>query len=113
MIAPDIDIGIAHIIVEIIEYMPNSVVSKTILNKSTGHVSVMSFDTGEGLLEKTSPFDTFAQVIDGKAEIVIEGVSHLLNTGQGMVIPAHRSNIINANERFKMIMTVIKSGYEN
>lgn len=113
MIAPDIDIGIAHIIVEIIEYIPNSVVSKTILNKSTGHVSVMSFDTGEGLLEKTSPFDTFAQVIDGKAEIVIEGVSHLLNTGQGMVIPAHRSNIINANERFKMIMTVIKSGYEN
>ena len=113
MKAPDIDIGIAHIIVEIIEYIPNSVVSKTILNKSTGHVSVMSFDTGEGLLEKTSPFDTFAQVIDGKAEIVIEGVSHLLNTGQGMVIPAHRSNIINANERFKMIMTVIKSGYEN
>ena len=113
MKAPDIDIGIAHIIVEIIEYIPNSVVSKTILNKSTGHVSVMSFDLGEGLLEKTSPFDTFAQVIDGKAEIVIEGVSHLLNTGQGMVIPAHRSNIINANERFKMIMTVIKSGYEN
>ena len=73
----------------------------------------MSFDSGEGLLEKTSPFDTFAQVIDGKAEIVIEGVSHSLNTGQGMVIPAHRSNIINANERFKMIITVIKSGYEN
>lgn len=109
----DIDPGIAHIIVEIIEYIPNSVVSKTILNKSTGHVSVMSFDSGEGLLEKTSPFDTFAQVIDGKAEIVIEGVSHSLNTGQGMVIPAHRSNIINANERFKMIITVIKSGYEN
>ena len=113
MKAPDIEIGMAHIIVEIIEYIPNSVVSKTIINKSTGNVSVMSFDSGEGLLEKTSPFDTFAQVIDGKAEIVIEGVSHFLNTGQGMVIPAHRSNVINANERFKMIMTVIKSGYEN
>lgn len=113
MKASDVETGRAHIIVEIIEYIPNSVVSKTILNKSTGHVSVMSFDTGEGLLEKTSPFDTFAQVIDGKAEIVIEGVSHSLNTGQGMVIPAHRSNVINANERFKMIMTVIKSGFEN
>jgi len=113
MKAPDIEIGTAHIIVEIIEYIPNSVVSKTIINKSTGNVSVMSFDSGEGLLEKTSPFDTFAQVIDGKAEIVIEGVSHFLNTGQGMVIPAHRSNVINANERFKMILTVIKSGYEN
>ena len=113
MKAPDIEIGTAHIIVEIIEYMPNSVVSKTIINKSTGNVSVMSFDSGEVLLEKTSPFDTFAQVIDGRAEIVIEGVSHSLNTGQGMVIPAHRSNVINANERFKMILTVIKSGYEN
>ena len=108
----EIEIEKAHIIVEIIEYRPNSVVSRTILNKSTGHVSVMSFDMGEGLLEKISPFDTFAQVIDGQAEIVIEGTSHLLSTGQGMIIPAHRSNRVNANERFKMILTVIKSGYE-
>ncbi|GAA4330560.1 cupin domain-containing protein [Flaviaesturariibacter amylovorans] len=109
----DILPGVAHIIVEIIEYMPNSIVSKTILNKSTGHVSVMSFDSGEGLLEKISPFDTFAQVIDGTAEIMIEGVAHQLSTGQGIVIPAHRSNVINARERFKMIMTVIRSGMEN
>jgi quercetin dioxygenase-like cupin family protein len=108
----EIESNVVHIVVEIIEYVPNSIVSKTILNKSTGHVSVMSFDSGEGLLEKTSPFDTFAQVIDGKAEIVIEGKRFLLDTGQGMVIPAHRSNVINANERFKMVMTVIKSGYE-
>jgi quercetin dioxygenase-like cupin family protein len=113
MKASDVAAGVAHIIVEIIEYIPNSIVSKTILNKSNGHVSVMSFDSGEGLLEKTSPFDTFAQVIDGKAEIIIDGEPHALSTGQGMVIPAHRSNIINANERFKMILTVIKSGYEN
>jgi quercetin dioxygenase-like cupin family protein len=108
----EIESNVVHIVVEIIEYVPNSIVSKTILNKSTGHVSVMSFDSGEGLLEKTSPFDTFAQVIDGKAEIVIEGKRFLLDTGQGMIIPAHRSNVINANERFKMVMTVIKSGYE-
>ena len=109
----DIQPGKAHIVVEIIEYMPNSIVSRTILNKSTGHVSVMSFDSGEGLLEKISPFDTFAQIIEGNAEIVIEGKTHLLATGQGIVIPAHRSNIINAKERFKMILTVIKSGFEN
>ncbi|RYZ47830.1 MAG: cupin [Sphingobacteriales bacterium] len=109
----DVSIGVAHIIVEIIEYVPNSIVSKTILNKSTGHVSVMSFDSGEGLLEKISPFDTFAQVIEGTAEIVIDGVKHQLKTGQGIIIPAHRSNIINANERFKMVMTVIRSGMEN
>ena len=100
------------IIVEIIEYVPNAVVSKTIIKKSTGNISVMSFDTGEGLTEKTSPFDTFAQIIDGRAEIVIDGVSHLLEVGQGIVLPAHLPNIFRANERFKMIITVIKSGYE-
>ena len=102
----------AQITVEIIEYMPNSVVSKTIIKKSTGNISIMSFDTGEGLTEKTSPFDTFAQIIDGKAEIVIDGKSILLNTGQSIIIPAHKPNLIKGNERFKMILTVIKSGYE-
>ena len=100
------------IIVEIIEYVPNAVLSKTIIKKSTGNISIMSFDTGEGLTEKTSPFDTFAQIIDGKAEIVIDGVSHLLEVGQGIVLPAHLPNIFRANERFKMILTIIKSGYE-
>lgn len=109
----DIAIGVAHIIVEIIEYVPNSVLSKTIFNKSTGHISVMSFESGEGLLEKISPFDIFAQIIDGKAEIVMDGISHLLKTGEAIIIPAHRRNLINAKERFKLIMTVIKSGYEN
>jgi quercetin dioxygenase-like cupin family protein len=102
----------AHITVEIIEYIPNSVVIKTILKKTTGNVSVMSFDSGEGLGEKTTPFDTFVQIIDGKAEIVIDGVSNLLLTGQSIVIPAHAPNYVNPNGRFKMIQTVIKSGYE-
>lgn len=100
------------ITVEIIEYITNSVVIKTILKKSTGNISVMSFDSGEGLTEKTSPFDTFAQIIEGKAEIVISGVSHMLTTGQSIVIPAHAPNLISPNGRFKMIQTVIKSGYE-
>ena len=102
----------SHVIVEIIEYIPNSVVSKTIIKKLTGNVSVMSFDTGEGLSEKTSPFDTFVQIIEGKANIVINKVSNLLHTGQGIIIPAHSSNQITPNGRFKMISTVIKSGYE-
>ena len=101
-----------HIIVEIIEYVPNSVVIKTIIRKSTGNVSAMSFDSGEGLTEKTSPFDTFAQIIEGKAEIVIDKKCSLLETGMGIIIPAHASNYIKPNGRFKMIMTVIKSGYE-
>lgn len=102
----------SFIIVEIIEYVPNSVVIKTIIKKTTGNVTVSSFDIGEALTEKTSPFDTFVQVIDGKAEIVINEISNLLNTGQSIIIPAHSRNIIKANERFKIISTIIKSGYD-
>ena len=102
----------SHIIVEIIEYVSNSVVSKTIIKKSTGNISVMSFDNGEGLTEKTSPFETFAQIIEGKADIVIDNKSHVLETGMGIIIPAHTLNFIKPNGRFKMILTIIKSGYE-
>ncbi|MGF7080241.1 cupin domain-containing protein [Mucilaginibacter sp. UYCu711] len=102
----------SHIIVEIIEYVPNAVVIKTIIKKSTGNISMMSFDSGEGLTEKTSPFDAFVQIIEGEAEFVIDGVSNLLNTGQGMILPAHLSHFIKPNGRFKMIQTIIKSGYE-
>jgi quercetin dioxygenase-like cupin family protein len=108
----DLEKSKAFIIVEIIEYVSNSVVTKTIIKKSTGNVSAEAFDTGEGLGEKISPFDTFAQIIDGKAEIVIDGKSHFLNTGESIIIPAHTPNVIKANERFKMISTIIKSGYE-
>lgn len=102
----------AHIIVEIIEYVDDSVVIKTIIKKSTGNISAVSIDSGEKLEEKTSPFDTFIQIIDGKSEIIIDGVSTLLETGQSIIIPAHSSHSIKANNRFKMISTVIKSGYE-
>ena len=108
----EVEKSTAHIIVEIIEYVPNSVVIKTILKKPTGDVGLMSFDAGEGLAEKISPFDTFVQVIEGKAEIFIDGRSNILLTGQGIVIPAHRSSSIIPNGRFKMISTVIKNGYE-
>lgn len=102
----------AFIIVEIIEYIPNSVVIKTIIKKTTGNVTVVSFDSGEAMTEKMSPFDTFIQVIDGKAEILIDDKLNLLDTGQSIIIPAHSRNTIRANERFKMISTIIKNGYE-
>lgn len=103
----------AHIVVEIIEYVPNAVVSKTIIRKTTGSVSVVAVATGEEVIEKVSPFDSFAQIIDGRAEIIIDGKSNLLETGQSIIIPAHTPNIIKANGQFKMILTIIKSGYES
>jgi quercetin dioxygenase-like cupin family protein len=104
--------GAAHIIVELIEYEHDAVVTKSIMKKTTGSINAMSFASGEGLNEKTSPFDTYAQIIDGTAIIVIDGSSTTLLTGQGIIIPAHRSSHIKPNGRFKMILTVIKSGYE-
>jgi quercetin dioxygenase-like cupin family protein len=108
----EIEKATAYIMVELIEYEHNSVVTKSIMKKSSGTVNAMSFDSGEGLNERSSPFDTFAQIIDGKATIVIDGKSTLLETGEGIVIPAHASNYFKPNGRFKMIITVIKSGYE-
>ena len=103
----------AHIIVEIIEYVPNAVLSRTIIKKTTGNITVSAFAAGEELAEKTSPFDTFIQIIDGKAEVNINDELYKLGLGEGIVIPAHSKQCINANERFKMISTIIKSGYED
>ncbi len=101
-----------HILIEIIEYVPNSVVSRTIIRKTTGNVSIVAIDTGEALAEKISPFDTFIQILEGTAEVVIDEKSSILNAGGGIIIPAHTSNNVKANGRFKMISTIIKSGYE-
>lgn len=103
----------AHIIVEIIEYVPNAVVSKTIIKKSTGNITVSSFDAGEELAEKTSPFDNYIQIIDGAAELSISNKKYKLRLGEGIIIPAHAAHHFNANEQFKMISTIIKSGYED
>ncbi len=109
----ELEKGKTHIIVEIIEYMANAVVSKTIIKKTTGNVTISSFDAGEELDEKISPFDTYIQIIDGTAEITINDKVFKLKLGEGIVIPAHAKHHFNANEQFKMISTVIKSGYED
>ncbi|GGH74258.1 quercetin dioxygenase-like cupin family protein [Filimonas zeae] len=103
---------VPHIIVEIIEYVPNSVVTKTIIKKTTGNVTATSVDTGEEMSVKTIPFDTFIQIIDGTAQIVINDKRYNLRLGEGIVIPAHQPHSFNAAEQFKMISTIIKSGYE-
>jgi len=108
----EIEKSISHILIEIIEYIPNSIVSKTIIRKTTGNVTIVASDTNEDMLEKISPFDTFILIIEGAAEVIIDSISNILQAGQAIVIPAHTSHVIKANERFKMIATVIKSGYE-
>jgi quercetin dioxygenase-like cupin family protein len=101
-----------HIIIEIIEYVPNAVVSKTIIKKTTGNITAISMAIGEELGERTTPFDTYIQIIDGNAEVVLNDKTILLKLGEGLIILAHAKHSFNANEQFKMITTVIKSGYE-
>ena len=102
-----------HIIVEILEYVPNSILMKTIIKKTTGNITVTSLDAGEELAIKTSPFDTFIQIIDGTAQVIIRDKKYNLRLGEGIIIPAHAAHCFNANEQFKMISTIIKSGYED
>ena len=99
-------------IIDQLDYLPNSVVNKSVIRKPTGIVSALSFDTGEMLSRKISPFDNLIQIIEGKAEIIIEGISNLLETGDSIIIPAHSQNSIKANVKFKMLSTMFKSGYE-
>ena len=102
----------AHFIVEIIEYVRNAVLTKNIIKKTTGNIIVSSCDAGEELAGKTSAFDTFIQIIDGTAQVTINNKKYKLRLGEGIVIPAHSIHCFNANEQFKMISTIIKSGYE-
>lgn len=99
-------------IIDIVEYLPKSVVIKSIFRKATGNVTAVSFDSGEVLAGKKSPFDTLIQIIEGKSEIIIDDQSNLLENGESIIIPAHTSNTIKANVKFKMLSTIIKSGYE-
>lgn len=99
-------------VAEVINYMPKSVVIKSIINRITGNITAVSIDSGELLSGKTSPFETFIQIIEGNAEIIIDDKSNLLETGHSIIIPAHSRNTIKANVRFKMLSTLIKSGYE-
>ena len=78
-----------HILVEILEYVPNSILIKTIIKKTTGNVTATAVDAGEQLSENTSPFDTFVQIIDGAAQVEIRGKKYKLRLGEGIIIPAH------------------------
>ena len=111
--ASEIEKSKVHCATDIAEYLPNAVVSRIIVCKITGNITTTSFDRGEELPEKSTPFDTYIQIIDGEAEVVIGEKTFQLNQGEAIVIPAHAQHRFNAAKRFKMITTVIKSGYED
>ena len=92
---------------ELIAYQEGSVVSRMIVYKKTGTITLFAFDQGEGLSEHTAPFDAIASIIDGEAEITIGKEKFVLNEGQMIIMPANIPHALRANVRFKMILTMI------
>ena len=93
----------------LLSYQDSAVVSRTIVTKKTGTVTLFAFDAGEGLSEHTAPFDALVYLLDGEAEIIISDVSHHLQAGEMILMPANAPHALKATKRFKMILTMIKS----
>ncbi|OEC84989.1 MULTISPECIES: cupin domain-containing protein [Methanobacterium] len=94
---------------DLIEYQNGSVVSREIIRKDTGTVTIFAFDKGEGLSEHTAPFDAMVQIIDGKAEITISGNKNVLEAGEMIIMPANEPHALTALEKYKMVLTMIRS----
>jgi len=93
---------------EKVAYVEGSVVSKIIIRNERGNLTLFSFDKGEFLSEHTAPFDAILQVLDGKCEVVIDGKSFYLSVGESIIMPANVRHAVNATEKFKMLLTMIK-----
>lgn len=94
---------------DLIDYQDDSVVSREIIRKETGTVTLFAFDRGQGLSEHTAPFDAMVQVIDGEAEITISGEKHRLVAGEMIIMPAEKPHAVMAVKPFKMLLTMIRS----
>ncbi len=94
---------------DLVDYQEGSVVSKTIVEKKTGTVTLFAFDKKQGLSEHTAPFDALVYLLDGEAEIVISGKAIKLKDGEMVIMPANEPHALKAVQRFKMILTMIRS----
>jgi quercetin dioxygenase-like cupin family protein len=94
---------------ELIEYANDSIVSKTLLDKSAGTITLFAFDQGQKLSEHTAPYDAVVQVLDGKARVTIGGKQQDVSQGQIIIMPANVPHAVNAGERFKMLLTMIRA----
>ena len=94
---------------DLVNYQEGAVVSREVVRKPTGNVTVFAFDEGQGLSEHTAPFDALAQVVEGEAEISISGHPHRVCGGEMLLMPAGQPHALKALKRFKMILTMIRS----
>lgn len=93
----------------LVDYQTGGVVSKTIVDRNAGTVTVFSFDKGEGLSEHTAPYDALVMILEGVAEVTISGGPNLLRSGEMIIMPAGEPHALKALERFKMMLTMIRT----
>ncbi len=92
----------------LVEYSSNGIISKRVIDRNSGTITLFSFDKDQKLSEHTAPFDALVQVIEGKAEIIIAGKKFIVNAGESIILPVGIIHAVNAVERFKMLLTMIK-----
>ena len=96
-------------IAEFVNYQDGAVVSREIIRKPAGNVTLFAFDEGQGLSEHTAPFDALVQVLEGETKIMVSGKSHHLQGGEMILLPAGQPHALKAIKRFKMMLTMIRS----
>jgi quercetin dioxygenase-like cupin family protein len=94
---------------DFINYQEDAVVSRELIHKATGTVTLFAFDKNQGLSEHTAPYDALVMITDGQAEITVSGVKHEIKTGEMLLMPANSPHALKALEPFKMVLTMIKS----
>ena len=102
-------IGTPLTLADLVAYNEGSVVSRTLIDKKVGTLTLFSFGAGQGLSEHTAPYDATVQVIDGSAEVTISGVTHRVDAGQLIIMPANQPHSLRANAPFKMLLVMIRA----
>ena len=95
-------------IAALVDYQSGAVVSRTIIERNSGTVTLFAFDQGQGLSEHTAPFDALVHIIDGTAVIIIEGRTYVLKNGEAIIMPANHTHALRADTRFKMMLVMIR-----
>jgi quercetin dioxygenase-like cupin family protein len=102
-------VSTAQNLVDLVEYSKDSIVSKTILDKSAGTITLFAFDEDQKLSEHTAPYDAVVQVLDGDCQLTIDGQPKQVTTGEIIIMPGNVPHSVTATERFKMLLTMIRA----
>ena len=107
--ATDNLIGRALPLADLVQYQPGAVVSRTVIDKKIGTLTLFAFDDGQGLSEHTAPYDAFVQIVDGAADVTIAGAEHRVSAGEMIIMPANIPHALRAAGKFKMLLVMIRA----